>query len=84
MKMERETGIEPATSSLGSWRSTAELLPLDTAASKMVAHRLRDLSGVIESLSAPALAAAMNQVQGVVRWFPLSQASLFPTECRAI
>ncbi len=27
--MERETGIEPATSSLGSWRSTAELLPLD-------------------------------------------------------
>ena len=27
-KMERETGIEPATSSLGSWRSTAELLPL--------------------------------------------------------
>jgi hypothetical protein len=28
MSMERETGIEPATSSLGSWRSTAELLPL--------------------------------------------------------
>jgi hypothetical protein len=27
-KMERETGIEPVTSSLGSWRSTAELLPL--------------------------------------------------------
>src|SRR5277367_2494598 len=27
--MERETGIEPATSSLGSWRSTAELLPLE-------------------------------------------------------
>ena len=26
-KMERETGIEPATSSLGSWHSTAELLP---------------------------------------------------------
>ena len=26
--MERETGIEPATSSLGSWHSTAELLPL--------------------------------------------------------
>src|ERR1700757_1091613 len=26
-EMERETGIEPATSSLGSWRSTAELLP---------------------------------------------------------
>jgi hypothetical protein len=29
--MERETGIEPATSSLGSWRSTAELLPLEKA-----------------------------------------------------
>ncbi len=28
--MERETGIEPATSSLGSWRSTAELLPPKT------------------------------------------------------
>ena len=27
-KLERETGIEPVTSSLGSWRSTAELLPL--------------------------------------------------------
>ena len=26
--LERETGIEPATSSLGSWHSTAELLPL--------------------------------------------------------
>jgi hypothetical protein len=33
-EMERETGIEPATSSLGSWRSTAELLPLDAAARK--------------------------------------------------
>jgi hypothetical protein len=29
-RMERETGIEPATSSLGSWRSTAELLPLES------------------------------------------------------
>ena len=28
-KMERGTGIEPATSSLGSWHSTAELPPLD-------------------------------------------------------
>ena len=26
--MERATGIEPATSSLGSWRSTIELRPL--------------------------------------------------------
>jgi hypothetical protein len=28
MELERETGIEPATSSLGSWHSTTELLPL--------------------------------------------------------
>jgi hypothetical protein len=27
--LERETGVEPATSSLGSWHSTTELLPLD-------------------------------------------------------
>ena len=27
LKMERETGFEPATSSLGSWHSTTELLP---------------------------------------------------------
>ena len=33
-KMERETGIEPATSSLGSWHSTAELLPLVPASPK--------------------------------------------------
>ena len=26
--MERETGLEPVTSSLGSWHSTTELLPL--------------------------------------------------------
>ena len=32
VKVERETGIEPVTSSLGSWRSTAELLPLTTVA----------------------------------------------------
>ena len=28
IKVERETGVEPATSSLGSWHSTTELLPL--------------------------------------------------------
>src|SRR3989344_2527314 len=35
--MERETGIEPATSSFGSWRSTAELLPLYNAACRSLA-----------------------------------------------
>ena len=29
--LERETGLEPATSSLGSWHSTTELLPLSEA-----------------------------------------------------
>ena len=28
--LERETGLEPATSSLGSWHSTTELLPLSS------------------------------------------------------
>ncbi len=37
--MERETGIEPATSSLGSWRSTAELLPLTSKAQKLTLRR---------------------------------------------
>ena len=31
MVQERETGIEPATSSLGSWHSTTELHPLEGA-----------------------------------------------------
>jgi hypothetical protein len=34
-ELERETGIEPATSSLGSWRSTAELLPHPTQKSNL-------------------------------------------------
>ena len=39
--MERETGIEPATSSLGSWRSTAELLPLRPANQASLSPRRR-------------------------------------------
>ena len=30
-KMEREMGLEPTTSSLGSWHSTTELLPLNSS-----------------------------------------------------
>ncbi len=44
--MERETGIEPATSSLGSWRSTAELLPLS-----LVRLSFRDMQDNIPSTS---------------------------------
>ncbi len=32
--LERETGIEPATSTLARWRSTAELFPLGKAKDK--------------------------------------------------
>src|SRR6185437_16206399 len=37
--VERETGIEPATSSLGSWRSTAELLPLVLVRLSLARHK---------------------------------------------
>src|SRR5437879_1115832 len=40
-KMERETGLEPATSSLGSWHSTTELLPLSQQLKYNKNHRLR-------------------------------------------
>src|SRR5581483_8446088 len=44
--MERETGLEPATSSLGSWHSTTELLPrsgnyTQLTAKEIGGHRLR-------------------------------------------
>ena len=51
--MERETGIEPATSSLGSWRSTAELLPLTgelwNVAIRRTAHTAMDAGGTIRT-----------------------------------
>ena len=46
--MERETGIEPVTSSLGSWRSTAELLPLARTDPSL---RLDFVSGLPASLT---------------------------------
>src|ERR1700730_15595258 len=39
--MERETGVEPATSSLGSWHSTTELLPLSQRPKYSMESRLR-------------------------------------------
>jgi hypothetical protein len=38
LKMERETGLEPATSSLGSWHSTTELLPHSAVGTKSSLH----------------------------------------------
>ena len=51
-KLERETGIEPATSSLGSWRSTAELLPLKGSKSN---HNTGVASGICCALIFAAL-----------------------------
>src|SRR5579862_6825949 len=39
--MERETGLEPATSSLVSWHSTTELLPLSQRPKYSTDRRLR-------------------------------------------
>src|ERR1700720_3650742 len=39
--MERETGLEPVTSSLGSWHSTTELLPLNWNLKYSKSKRLR-------------------------------------------
>ena len=43
--MERETGFEPATSSLGSWHSTTELLPLESVFATWL--KLKDLTTVV-------------------------------------
>src|SRR3954470_23428251 len=45
--LERETGIEPATSSLGSWHSTTELLPPLGA----VTAEIVTLCGLLQNLS---------------------------------
>jgi hypothetical protein len=63
--MERETGIEPATSSLGSWRSTAELLPLRLA------------NNALNDVSLPPLPVPHNRItsQGVFFHKPLGRPS---------
>ena len=45
--MERETGIEPATSSLGSWHSTAELLPLVRLLVLVLVARKHDVKSAV-------------------------------------
>ena len=42
--LERETGVEPATSSLGSLRSTPELLPLCKGAER--ANKVVNITGL--------------------------------------
>ncbi len=68
--LERETGLEPATSSLGSWHSTTELLPL----TEVVTYH-STLSGRNSLFGLGALAQAFtgrlacNQVFGSLRNF---------------
>src|ERR1041385_8609250 len=51
-KLERETGFEPATSSLGSWHSTTELLPLESDGSILAFSFVRS-SGDLPRLRNP-------------------------------
>src|SRR5580698_6081473 len=61
-KLERETGVEPATSSLGSWHSTTELLPLVDLAGyspdRSLAYPVID-SGGLKLTSARAAASTL-------------------------
>src|ERR1700728_3065324 len=45
-KLERETGIEPATNRLGSRYSTVELLPLDSG--RLPSHSFQDNVGPVQ------------------------------------
>ena len=69
--MERETGFEPATSSLGSWHSTPELLPLQSYG-RIANNRSRQIPFTICSLRhsvkskvyVAALAAVLDDIDG--------------------
>ena len=73
--MERETGIEPVTSSLGSWRSTAELLPL---AGKRAAYARANQSlaleaggnNLLEQLTLPHEQVLLESLLGEILWLP--------------
>ena len=45
--LERETGLEPATSSLGSWHSTTELLPLNRQLKYSTSSNLRAMPKLV-------------------------------------
>src|ERR1700730_2031974 len=79
-KMERETGFEPATSSLGSWHSTTELLPLNRqlkyrtnsnlrATPKSASLRIRD------STSFNHAVIGFNSLDGIFIWLALKMDS---------
>jgi hypothetical protein len=64
--LERETGFEPATSSLGSWHSTPELLPL---------QKMRFRKRLKESFTNPSLNPSRDNVKVKIL-------ERFPTRCR--
>ena len=63
--MERETGFEPATSSLGSWHSTTELLPHSVdSATDLILNRLRSQSGVYTAYPIAPIGPENRQYSG--------------------
>jgi len=50
--IERETGLEPATSSLGSWHSTTELLPRKYSLIRAIAYLSNDYPKEVKDGSA--------------------------------
>ena len=61
LKMEREMGLEPTTSSLGSWHPTAELLPLSS---------VPELSTWVRSLTVAPRFSAVGRIAGFMGHFP--------------
>src|SRR6266851_4823108 len=60
--MEREKGFEPATSSLGSWHSTTELLPLEIVSTTWL--KAKDLTAKpasLSSLSCPSTTTCLDR-----------------------
>src|ERR1035438_7899359 len=67
--MERETGLEPATSSLGSWHSTTELLPLNS-------HRLLASLPLFYAANGLAINRHAQQTSDSVRWLAVGGSPL--------
>ena len=61
-KLERETGFEPATSSLGSWHSTTELLPPEIVFNYLAeSEDLTARPASLSSLSCPSSTTCLDR-----------------------
>ncbi len=86
LKMERETGFEPATSSLGSWHSTTELLPRSCVfrylAVRQGVSRFRDLSipsrKSIQTMGSDRKMDSKTQAETIARTLPPPQVLVRP------